>query len=329
MYASSEVTEMINTVFSMAQSAHFEYVTPELALYVICQNKVFAHAFENCGGSVKELDDQLRTYLDTYMEQSPVETEGAPELSRGMENMLAYAWQSAQSSGKSAVELSHIIHAMYELEESYAVYYMRMQGIEAAELLQEMAMVYEEIDHEDSGEKESTDTQEDFWRQYAVCLNDEVESFNPLIGREEELERTMQILCRKEKNNPLHIGEPGVGKTAVTHGLARLLNEGKVPEILNGAKIFSLDLGSLLAGTQYRGDFEKRFKRVMESISQEEKPIIYIDEIHNIVGAGAVNGGTFDVSNMLKPYLAAGHVRFIVPLPMRSIRSILRKAKVW
>ncbi len=311
MHASREVTEIIDTAFSMAQSAHFEYVTPELALYVICQNNVFARAFENCGGSVKELDGQLRTYLDTYMEKKSGETESAPELSMGMGNMLAYAWQSAQGSGKPMVELPHVIHAMYELEESYAVYYMRMQGVEMTELLQEMAMANEEMEFEGSEEKESTDSQESFWKQYAVCLNDEVETFNPLIGREEELERTMQILCRKEKNNPLHIGEPGVGKTAITYGLARLLNEGMVPESLNGAKIFSLDLGSLLAGTQYRGDFEKRFKAVMESINREEKPIIYIDEIHNIVGAGAVNGGTFDISNMLKPYLAAGHVRFI------------------
>ena len=327
MHVSSEVAEMINTIFLMAQSAHFEYVTPELALYVICQNKVFACAFESCGGSVKELDGQLRTYLDTYMEKKPAETESTPELSMGMENMLAYAWESAQNSGKPMVELPHVIHAMYELEESYAVYYMRMQGVEMTELLQEMAMAYEEIDYESSEGKESADTQEGFWRQYAVCLNDEVENFNPLIGREEELERTMQILCRKEKNNPLHIGEPGVGKTAITYGLARLLNEGKVPGPLNGAKIFSLDLGSLLAGTQYRGDFEKRFKMVMESISREEKPIVYIDEIHNIVGAGAVNGGTFDISNMLKPYLAAGHVRFIGATTHEEYKKHFEKSK--
>ncbi len=329
MHTSSEVAELINTVFSMAQSAHFEYVTPELALYVICQNKVFARAFESCGGNVKELDGQLRTYLDTYMERKPAEVESTPELSIGMGNMLAYAWESAEGSGKPVVELPHVIHAMYELEESYAVYYMRMQGVEMTELLQEMAIAYEEIEYEsesDEGE-ESADTQESFWQQYAVCLNDEVETFNPLIGREEELERTMQILCRKEKNNPLHIGEPGVGKTAVTYGLARLLNEGKVPDSLRGARIFSLDLGSLLAGTQYRGDFEKRFKRVMESINREEKPIIYIDEIHNIVGAGAVNGGTFDISNMLKPYLAAGHVRFIGATTHEEYKKHFEKSK--
>ena len=131
---------------------------------------------------------------------------------------------------------------------------------------------------EDWGDEEDGEAsaQDNFWQQYATCLNDGLEGTNPLIGRAEELERTMQILCRKEKNNPLHIGEPGVGKTAITYGLARLLNEGKVPAPLAGARIFALDLGSLLAGTQYRGDFEKRFKRVMDSIARQEKPIVYI-----------------------------------------------------
>ena len=128
-----------------------------------------------------------------------------------------------------------------------------------------------------------------------TCLNETLDGVNPLIGREEELERTMQILCRKEKNNPLHLGEPGVGKTAIVYGLARLMERGEVPEPLKGAKIYALDLGSLLAGTQYRGDFEKRFRMIMDGISKEEKPIVYMDEIHNIVGAGAVNGGSFDV----------------------------------
>lgn len=149
------------------------------------------------------------------------------------------------------------------------------------------------------------------WQKYALCLNDMTETMNPLIGREEELERTIRILCRKEKNNPLHIGEPGVGKTAVTYGLARRLKEGEVPEALKGGRIFSLDLSGMLAGTQYRGDFEKRFREIMDGIAKEEKPIVYIDEIHNIVGAGAVNGGSLDVSNLLKPYLAQGHIRFI------------------
>lgn len=344
MKVSGEVAHIINTVISLAKNAHFEYVTPELVLYVVCQNTMFVQAFENCGGKIKELDSNLRSYLDRYMEVKEKDFEKDPELSQGMGKVLSYAWESAQNSGKYMVELPHIIHAMYELEESYAVYFMRVQGVEEAGLLQEMTIAYEEkgtnkqkkgkkkqkssdLEEQEREEEADTESQTGVWQQYAICLNDALEGRNPLIGREEELERTMQILCRKEKNNPLHLGEPGVGKTEIVYGLAQLLDQNQIPKPLEGAKIFSLDLGSLLAGTQYRGDFEKRFKRVMDSIASEEKPIIYIDEIHNIVGAGAVNGGTFDISNMLKPYLAEGHIRFIGATTYEEYKKHFEKNK--
>ena len=149
------------------------------------------------------------------------------------------------------------------------------------------------------------------WQMYAPCMNDSADEANPLIGREDELERTIQILCRKDKNNPLHIGEPGVGKTAITYGLVKMINEGRVPGPLIGAKVYSLDMAGMLAGTQYRGDFEKRFKSVLGEIEKQEKPIVYLDEIHNILGAGAVGEGSFDAANMLKSYLSGGHIRFI------------------
>ena len=386
MQVSAEVAEIINKAFFLAQNARFEYVTPELMLYVICENKVFAQAFESCGGRIRELDYHLRTYLEEEMEPGSGDSGGEPKLSQGMTEVLNNAWNSAMNSDRETVELPHIIHGMYGLEENYAVYYMRGQGVELAELLQEMLLTYEETAYEENVDRDSigrraetkgkekkvygkgagvnsgiqslageTDSaargrkavnaQEDgdgeeegfqeseeeakggFWQRYAVCLNDHLEETNPLIGREEELERTMQVLCRKDKNNPLHIGDPGVGKTAIAYGLARLLKEGRVPEPLEGARIFSLDLGSLLAGTQYRGDFEKRFKKVMDSIGNEENPIVYIDEIHNIVGAGAVNGGTFDVSNMLKPYLAAGHIRFIGATTYEEYKKHFEKSR--
>ena len=417
MYVSVEVAEIVNRMFAMAKDAGYAYVTPECMLYVICQNDRFALAFENCGGDVETLSKQLKAYLDEYMEPGKEEGEGEPLLSQGMNDLLTYAWESAGNSGKSMVELPHMVHALYRLEESYAVYYMRLQGVEHADLLQEMSILAEELAEEragtgsgavgggkqkgvekdgrrgergeggrqegddgsgrrrDRGEggklrngedtraeewEEQTGAEEDeygdeeidseegefqdaetdretdepaakrrdsFWRQYAVCLNEALQDVNPLIGRRDELERTMQILCRREKNNPLHIGEPGVGKTAITYGLARLLERGDVPEPLKGARIFSLDLGSLLAGTQYRGDFEKRFKRVMDSLSRQEKPIIYMDEIHTIVGAGAVNGGNFDISNMLKPYLAAGHIRFIGATTYEEYKKHFERSK--
>lgn len=299
MHVSVEVAEMIDEVFSLAKDRRFAYVTPELVLHVVCKNEAFAQAFENCGGRIQELDGHLQAYIEEYMAPDSKDGDIAPQLSQGAGKLLAYAWESAQGSGKYMVELPHIIHAMYALEESYAVYYMRVQGVEHAELLQQMAVLWEENacaesrlegtaekgggnTEDNSREEEAAGAQKRFWKQFAVCLNDELDGRNPLIGRKDELERTMQILCRKEKNNPLHIGEPGVGKTAIVYGFAKLLNENQVPEPLLGAKIYSLDLGSLLAGTQYRGDFEKRLKNVMDSLSHEEKPIIYIDEIHNI-----------------------------------------------
>ena len=381
MYVSEEVEKIIDMTVIMAQNANFELVVPELMLYVICQNEIFAQAFENCGGSVRELDYHLRTYIENYMECKDEADEGEPELSQDMRSVLEHVREIAQNSGKDVVELPHLLFAIYGLEESYAVYYMLTQGVERTELIQEMTILYEENTREEGsgngggiagrgsrnrrgnftgnnrdeengadegsgmtfGDEQADDEPEDEetedgapgrnrqhsrgWQQYAVCLNDMTDQVNPLIGREEELERTMQILCRKEKNNPLHIGEPGVGKTAVTYGLARLLEEGRVPEPLRGAKIFALDLGSLLAGTQYRGDFEKRFKKVMDGICRQEKPIIYIDEIHNIVGAGAVSGGSFDISNMLKPYLERGQVRFIGATTYEEYKKHFEKSK--
>lgn len=357
MEISAEAAGLINTAISLARNAQFEYVTPELVLYAACRNPAFAQAFKNCGGNVRELDYSLRTHLERYMEckEESGEEEGGneesgndPEFSQDMEKVLNGAWEAAGNGERNVVELIHIIHAMFTLEESYAVYYMRVQGVERAELLVELQELSEEAgrivqagesregaqdweeDAEDGGEipKEADSrSRKEFWRQYAVCLNETAQEANPLIGREEELERTMEILCRRDKNNPLHIGEPGVGKTAVTYGLARLMNEGRVPGPLQGARIFSLDLGSLLAGTQYRGDFEKRFKKVMDSIGQEEKPVVYIDEIHNIVGAGAVNGGTFDISNMLRPYLARGSIRFIGATTHEEYKKHFEKSK--
>lgn len=334
MHVSNEVASILNMIFSYAKDAHYEYATPELMLYMICANSVFSNAFARCGGDIKRLEGDLKGYLDRYMEEVN-DAEHTPELSEAMSEVLVRAWESAQNSGKAVAELSHIVHAIYQLEDSYAVYYMTVQNVEHAQLLQEMAI----INGEKSGGYVRADAQKNddayeeeteygaLWEQFAVCINDALDSINPLIGREDELERTMQILCRKDKNNPMHIGEPGVGKTAITYGLARLINEDNVPQPLRNARIFALDLGSLLAGTQYRGDFEKRFKHVMDSILEEENPIVYIDEIHNIVGAGAVNGGSFDISNMLKPYLADGRIRFIGATTYEEYKKHFEKSK--
>lgn len=275
-------------------------------------------------------------------DEFPQELRG-PIFSAASEQVMMTAQLSAQNSGRSSIALRHILRGIYRLKDSYAVYYMNIQEIEEVDLLQSLSLI-EEMHHEPDGffDDGRQDTQmgagasgglsmvadgEAEEMPEAPCLNDTLTDANPLIGREEELERTIQILCRKEKNNPLHIGEPGVGKTAVTYGLVELLKKNEVPEPLKGAKVFAFDLGSMLAGTQYRGEFEKKMKRLLEKIGQEDKPIVYIDEIHNIVGTGGTGESSFDVSNMLKPYLAEGKIRFIGATTYEEYKKHFEKSK--
>ncbi len=386
MRVTREVADVLNGTFAAAEKECYEYVTPELLLYMIAGRRSFKEAFENCGGDIEQLRDNLKGYLNENIEQMEEQTQ--PAMTEGFELVIIHAQETAANSGKAAVELPHLVNGFFALEESYAVYYMEVQGVGRIELLRELSSIHEEMVAEAKAimEKKRADrakkaqrargsegepahepgdgqgqeagvgrsgghrqggypamegaepcmgdedsgpygTKEARWKAYVTCLNENLDGVNPLIGREEELERTMQILCRKEKNNPLHLGEPGVGKTAIVYGLAKLLNEGNVPEPLKGAKIYALDMSTLLAGTQYRGDFEKRFRMIMDGICMEEKPIVYIDEIHNIVGAGAVNGGSLDVSNMLKPYLAEGRVRFIGATTHEEYKKHFEKSK--
>lgn len=328
LYTTREVAEVLTAMMELAQQHKHEYVTPEHLLFCLTNTEGFAKAFRRCGGD----PDQLRNDLDLYFAQSLESVEeGSPELTESMKQLFIGFYQQAESSGKRVVELQHLVHCFLDLEESFGVYFITRQGVDLTELLCEICDYgtgqQPQLSEPEVQDSEPEHRQQELWRSYAECLNETADDGNPLIGREKELEQTIRILCRKDKNNPLHIGEPGVGKTAITYGLARKLNQGDIPEPLKGARIFSVDLGSMLSGTQFRGDFEKRFKEVMESIGQEEKPIVYFDEIHNIVGAGAVNGGSFDVSNMLKPYLTAGTIRFIGATTYEEYKKHFAKSK--
>ncbi|OON84810.1 ATP-dependent Clp protease ATP-binding subunit ClpA [Oribacterium sp. C9] len=325
MNVTEEVAAIINSSFMMATEKHYEYVTPELVLLAMCSDDNFSLAFRNCGGDIETLTSDLKGYLDEYVEKvSDVE----PEMSAGMQIAFAMAQNQAVNSSKTVVELSHLVHAFFNLKESFAVYYMNQQGVDEVSLIEELLDTYEESDESMLNDVHTEEKREDETvTEYAPCINDMLENVNPLIGREAELERTIQILCRKDKNNPLHVGEPGVGKTAITYGLARLLNEGNVPDPLKGARIYSLDLGSLLAGTKYRGDFEKRLKKILSKIEKEDNPIIYVDEIHNLLGAGATGEGSFDAANILKPYLAAGKIRFIGATTFEEYKKHFEKSK--
>lgn len=325
MELSKEAMELLYKALEYSHSKGYEFVTPEILLLMILDEKSFAEAFEGAGGSIGRLREDLEAYAEEYIGKSKSDK---PELSDGVNRLLDFAAKSAYSSGNKEIFLRHIIHGLWNLEDCYAVYFLEKQDISEADILQEMAS-YEELDeHSERTDGAGAENENDSgWRLYAPCLNDTLSDVNPLIGRREELDRTIQILCRKDKNNPLHIGEPGVGKTALTYGLVELIRSGNIPEPLAGAKVFALDLGGMLAGTQYRGDFEKRFKKVLAGIGNEEKPIIYIDEIHNLAGAGAVGESSFDASNMLKPYLADGHIRFIGATTFEEYKKYFEKNK--
>ena len=325
---SEEVSKIIQGAFKNAASNGYEYVTPESFLLEMTMNDTFRRAFEECDGDIKLLGKDLMAYMREYVDRS----EGAePELSVTAQQALAYAQLQVKSSGNDEMKMRHLLRGIWSLKECYAVYYMQLQEVEEVELLRHIAMIEDDEEEDDPGDdfggikeddshgdigsrrgrKGEKEKGSDNWKLFAPCLNDTLKDANPLIGREDEIERTIQILCRKDKNNPLHIGEPGVGKTAITYGLVQLIREDRVPEPMKGSRVFALDLGGMLAGTEYRGEFEKRFKKVLTEIEKENRPIIYLDEIHNISGAGSVGKSSFDAGNLLKPYLSDGRIRFI------------------
>lgn len=345
MKIAKEVEELLNDAVLNAGRRGNEYVTPEHVWFVLADRPAFQAAFKSCGGDVKKLKSRLEDYLGQM--DTVEKDEGGIEVSYGLSQTIEEAARKAISSDRDTIELPHLLYSMMELEESYGAYFVQMQGVECVDLLVELGTdgsgrkmgagagrTGGTDSHAGTGGTSDMDNEEDAKEeresvllQYAVCINDEVKNSCPLIGREAELERTMQVLCRRQKNNPLHVGEPGVGKTAITYGLAARINEGRVPEKLKNARIYGIDLGSMLAGTQFRGDFEKRFKAVMEELKEEENPILYIDEIHNLVGAGAVNGGSMDASNLLKPYLTDGKLKFIGATTYEEYKKYFSKDK--
>lgn len=325
------VQNIIFNTITFAKERLNPFVTPEHLLYIICENYEFSQAYINLGGDIYKLKENLENYLDENLERDESIEEIEPEISFSLNEVIAYAGLKAVSSERDTIELTHIIDAILKLKDSYAAYYILSEGIVPSELIKKILEFdyYEEDNNDDvyiySAEEESKNDK--VYKQFLTCINDNLENTMPLIGRKNELDRTMQILCRKYKNNVIHIGEAGVGKTSIIYGLAKLINNDEVPKKLKGAKIFSIDLGSLLAGTQYRGDFEKRFKAIMDGIAEYENPIIYIDEIHNIVGAGAISEGSLDASNLLKPYLTEGKIRFIGATTYEEFNKFFAKSK--
>ena len=300
---------MLHEAMKCCREYRHEFVMPEHLLLVLTDEPNFSRTlniFYPSGSFAEHIEDQLEV-----IESVPDDKEYEPEASAQMAEVIEYACQQVLNSSAQALDLTHLVMGILHLTESWACYLLKEAlGDQESLFMSQLISAYEFDDHLESETGEGK--REAAWRKLVTCMNDLYENHNPLIGREQELERTIQVLCRRDKNNPLHIGEPGVGKTALIWGLARMIEEGRVPERLKGSRIYQLDIGTLLAGTQYRGDFENRIKQIMDGIQEEsQKNIVYIDEIHTLVGAGATGEGSMDASNMLKPYLESGSIRFI------------------
>ena len=308
-------TVHVNSAFTYAQkkaiSYRHEFITPEHLLSAFLEQSPFANALNMCFCDAQELAFSLENYFTEELESVPADMDYELEVSTQLNELIQHAYLMIDYSSAEALNVPHLVQSMLQLKDSWACHILK-EALEEdlPEFISQLISRYEEVEEEDDLQTSPQEKSEP-WRNFVTCLNDCLQDHNPLIGREAELERTIQVLCRKEKNNPLHVGEPGVGKTSLAYGLAARIEAREVPERLLDCRIYELDLGTLLAGTQYRGDFEKRLKTIMEGVRNEGRAIIYIDEIHNLIGAGRTGDGSMDASNMLKPYLEGGDIRFI------------------
>ena len=301
--------QVLRETMKCCKEYRHEFIMPEHLLLVLVEDYNFSRtlsAYYPPESLAERVEDELEG-----VETVPEGREYDPEASTQLGQVIETACRQVLNSSAQAMDIPHLVTGILQLKESWASYLLKeaLGGMES-HFMSQLISAYAYDDHleEETGERQSDAA----WRRLVTCMNDLYQHHNPLIGREQELSRTIQVLCRRDKNNPLHVGEPGVGKTALVWGLARMIAEGHVPERLKGSRIYQLDIGTLLAGTQYRGDFENRIKQIMDGIQEEsDRNIVYIDEIHTLVGAGAIGEGSMDASNMLKPYLEAGTIRFI------------------
>jgi ATP-dependent Clp protease ATP-binding subunit ClpA len=334
---SKELEATLNSAFRDARDKRHEFMTVEHLLLALLDNADAGKVLKACGVQV----DKLREELDGFLQETtPVlneddERETQPTL--GFQRVLQRAVFHVQSSGKKEVTGANVLVAIFGERESQAVYFLNRQSVTRLDVVNYMSHGISKVqDNEEADAFSSNAGDEDKNAEnqaqspleaYGVNLNQQalLGKIDPLIGRRDEVQRTIQILCRRRKNNPLYVGEAGVGKTAIAEGLAKLIVDGDVPDVLRESTIYSLDLGSLLAGTKYRGDFEKRLKAVLKALDDEPGSVLFIDEIHTIIGAGAASGGVMDASNLIKPMLASGDLRCIGSTTYQEYRGIFEK----
>jgi ATP-dependent Clp protease ATP-binding subunit ClpA len=334
-----ELETTLHNALAAASTRKHEYATLEHLLLALIGDEHAAQVMSGCGVELSELREAVTAYLDTELDALKTDQETDPSPTSGFQRVIQRAILHVQSSGREEVTGANVLVALFSERESYAVYFLQQQDMTRLD-----AVSF--ISHGVGKGGQSTETREvkgneedkapkaepkqkgdSALKQFTVNLNEKAKEgkVDPLIGRHAEVDRTIQILCRRSKNNPLYVGDPGVGKTAIAEGLARKIIEGQVPEVLKPAVIYSLDMGALLAGTRYRGDFEERLKQVVSELEKLPHAVLFIDEIHTVIGAGATSGGAMDASNLLKPALSGGQIRCIGSTTYKEFRNHFEK----
>ena len=333
---SKELEFTLNMTFKEAREKRHEFMTVEHLLLALLDNPVASKVLRACGADLLKLRQELKKYLDESIPTLSAKDDRETQPTLGFQRVLQRAVFHVQSSGKKEVTGANVLVAIFGERESQAVYFLNKQNITRLDTVNYISHGISKVGENDEAEGYSSATEEEKASEntgktpleaYAINLNEQalLGKIDPLIGRRLEVQRTIQILCRRRKNNPLFVGEAGVGKTAIAEGLAKMIVDGEVPEVLSHSTIYALDLGTLLAGTKYRGDFEKRLKGVLAQLHKEPGAVLFIDEIHTIIGAGAASGGVMDASNLIKPMLASGELRCIGSTTYQEYRGIFEK----
>jgi ATP-dependent Clp protease ATP-binding subunit ClpA len=330
---SSELEFCLNEAFQNARDRRHEFMTVEHLLLALLDIPRVHEILKACNSNIGQLRRQLSEFIDEATPLMPLEEDGDVQPTLGFQRVLQRAVFHVQSSGKKEVTGSNVLVAIFSEKQSQAVYFLSLQDITRLDVVNYISHGMPQLPGENTEEEHEASLEGEgeqgsrALQLYATNLNQRAieGKIDPLIGRDLEIERTVQILCRRRKNNPLYVGEAGVGKTALAEGLARMIVEERVPEVLRQSTIYALDMGSLIAGTKYRGDFEKRLKGVIAEIREDPGAILFIDEIHTVIGAGAASGGVMDASNLIKPVLANGEIRCIGSTTYSEYRGVFEK----
>ncbi|OOC48402.1 MULTISPECIES: ATP-dependent Clp protease ATP-binding subunit ClpA [Thioalkalivibrio] len=334
-----ELEFSLNMVFKEAREKRHEFVTVEHLLMALAQNPSAATVLRACGGDLDRIRDELAAYIDENTPRIPPSDSRETQPTLGFQRVLQRAVFHVQSSGRKEVSGANVLVALFGEQDSQALYVLGQQNISRLDVVNFISHGISKVGEDELGAQPNPgesqaepvegerEEKTNALQLYAANLNDKArkDEIDPLIGRDHEIERTIQILCRRRKNNPLLVGEAGVGKTAIAEGLARRIVDEQVPDAIASATVYSLDLGALVAGTKYRGDFEKRLKGVLAQLKKEPGAVLFIDEIHTIIGAGAASGGVMDASNLIKPMLASGELKCIGSTTYQEYRGIFEK----